>query len=258
MSSPPPRLRPGLHVLRRDAASVQVGLDAPHRLILPADERCLALLEALRHGVQSGPWDDVESRIVHDLRLAGLLDEHPAPPPRPHVVGLHDRELPGAAEQLTDLLQAAGDVVVSDDPGPDLVVALAAAPLPRTVVDPWLADGTVHLVVAGTGYPGGLRIGPLVEPGVTACVRCVDAAESERDPRRPLLLEQLATRTPGPLEPAVLALAVAWAARDVLGFLARRQATTWSATVDLGGGVPLVRRWPRHPECGCCWDDLPY
>lgn len=266
MSSTAPRLRPGLHVVRRDAGCVQVGLDAPHRVVLSAEPRCLDFLEHLRHGTAIGPFDDSQTRVLRDLRSAGLLAEQPASP-APVVpdgpvspigtVALHDHGFGSATARLTDLLDRSG-VTTSVDPAPDLVVACATGPLPRAVVDPWLAEGTPHLVIAGTGHPGSLRVGPLVEPGLTACLRCVDATEAAADPRRPLLVAQLAARAPAPIDPLTLALGLAWAARDIVSFLAGRRATTWSASVDAEAPVPQVRAWERHPECGCCWDELPY
>ncbi len=260
MSSTAPRLRPGLHVVRRDASSVQVGLDPPHRVILPADPSTLDLVEHLRHGAAIGPFDDAQTRVLHDLRRAGLLVEAlevGAVPLPARTVALHDHNFVEATTRLTDLLAEAGTTTVAH-PAPDLVVVCAAGPLPRAVVDPWLAEGTPHLVVAGTGHPGGLRVGPLVEPGLTACLRCVDATEAADDPRRPLLVEQLAARPPAPIEPLTLALALVWAARDIASYLAGHTATTWSASVDVHEPVPLLRTWERHPECGCCWDELPY
>lgn len=257
MSSTPPRLRPGLHVVRRDAASVQIGLDPPHRVVLPADPGCLDFVESLRQGAATAPYDPLHNRILHDLRRADLLVEHPASAAPERTVALHDRGFAEATTRLTKMLEQTGVAVVTHS-APDLVVACAAAPLPRAVVDPWLAEGTPHLVIAGTGHPGGLRVGPLVEPGLTACLRCIDATEAADDPRRPLLVEQLATKVAAPIEALTLTLALAWAARDIARFLAGAAATTWSASVDVHATVPQLRTWDRHPECGCCWDDLPY
>lgn len=268
MSFAPARLRPGLHVVRREAGQLQVGLDPPHRVIVADDPRCLDLLELLRHGAPLGALgtlDSVQTRLLRGLRHAGLLlevsDEGEGPGGwAPRSVALLDRGLTPGLDALAALLED-GAVEVVPDGGrvvPDLVVACSSGPLPRATVDPWLADGTPHLLLGGTGEPGSLRLGPLVEPGMTACLRCIDAAEAAGDPRRRLVVEQLATRTPAPLDALALSLALAWAARDIKTFLAGGVATTWSATVDLHEPLPTVHRWPRHPECGCCWDELPY
>ncbi len=77
---------------------------------------------------------------------------------------------------------------------------------------------------------------PFVQPGVTACLRCLDAHEVALDPRRPLLVEQLARLPAAPIDPAVLALAQTWAARDLATYL--------------GGGRPLDLVGDRRPRRG--------
>jgi hypothetical protein len=97
-------------------------------------------------------------------------------------------------------------------------------------------------------------VGPFVVPGATACHRCVDAHLAEGDPRRSVVVEQLAGITATPGDAPLAALAVAWAVRDVEAYLAGRRPTTWSATVDLGLELdPRPRMWRRHPWCGCAW-----
>jgi hypothetical protein len=269
VSPAPPRLLPGLHVVRRDGTHVQVGVDAPHRVILRADRPCLDLLELLRHGAPTGDLGDAEQRVVLELAAAGLLvDDKPAAAV-PRQVAVHDHT-PGMVgtgrgpdgsvplgRRLERLLDAAG-VSVGGGGQAELVVLCSSAPLPRAVVDPLAAEGVAHLVVCGTGAPGSLRVGPLVEPGSTACLRCVDAAEAVADPRRPLIIEQLATRQAAPIDPLTVDLGLAWAARDVVAHLAGRTPATWSATVEAQASPPVVRSWQRHPHCGCCWDELPY
>ena len=121
-----------------------------------------------------------------------------------------------------------------------------------------MAEGAPHLLLSGNGRPGGLRLGPFVRPGATACLRCVDAHEAAPDPRRSLVLQQLADLPAARIDPSLLAWGVAWAAREVLRYVSGAQPATWSATVDLDDDVPVVRAWERHPHCGCAWDALPY
>jgi len=53
-------------------------------------------------------------------------------------------------------------------------------------------------------------VGPLVVPGRSACLRCLDWTRTDRDPAWPLILAQLAGRPPEPLAcDAPLAAAVA-------------------------------------------------
>lgn len=259
------RLRAGVHVVQRDDRHVQVGLDPPARVIAARDPEVLGLLDALGNGSTAAPATAADEAVLRALDDAGLLEAvptRPSRPPRPKgTVALVDRGLGLGPLRLR--LEAEGVTVVPPTAsrgrqGPALVVVAAPGPVPRAALDPWVGEGAPHLVLAGTGRPGSLRLGPLVEPGLTACVRCVDATEATLDPRRPLVVEQLAGRPAAPLEPAVVALGLAWAAREVLAFLSGSTPATWSATVDLDQAAPVVHPALRHPHCGCAWDELPY
>jgi hypothetical protein len=100
-------------------------------------------------------------------------------------------------------------------------------------------------------------VGPLVIPGRTACLRCMDLTRTDRDPAWPLILAQLAGRAPDPLAcDAPLAAAVAaQAAAQALLFIDRAAA----ADVVTNGTLELVlpgwqwrrRTWTSHQDCSC-------
>ena len=100
-------------------------------------------------------------------------------------------------------------------------------------------------------------VGPLVQPGLTACLRCIDLAKAERDPAWPLILAQLAGRSAEPRAcDAVLATTVAaQAAAQALAFA--DQSPLAQATAN--GTLELVcptwqwrrRSWLPHPACSC-------
>jgi bacteriocin biosynthesis cyclodehydratase domain-containing protein len=100
-------------------------------------------------------------------------------------------------------------------------------------------------------------VGPLVRPGVTACLRCIDLAKAERDPAWPLILAQLAGHSVEPAAcDAVLATTVAaQAAAQALAFA--DQSPLAHATAN--GTLELVcptwqwrrRSWLPHPACSC-------
>jgi len=100
-------------------------------------------------------------------------------------------------------------------------------------------------------------VGPLVRPGLTACLRCIDLARAQRDPAWPLILAQLAARSADPPAcDAVLATSVAaQAAAQVLAFADRVQLpqATVNATLELVLPSWQWRRrsWPPHPACIC-------
>lgn len=253
------RFAPGVHVVPRDDDHVQVGLDPPARVVVRRDPDLLALLEDLRRGRPPTVTTPAAAATLAALERAGLLcgrdDRSPAARPA-GTVALVDLGL--GLGPLRPLLERSGVGEASGRRPPDLYLLAAPGPVSRATLDGWLCEGSPHLLLAGTGAPGSLRLGPLVEPGTTACLRCVDAAEAIHDPRRTLVVEQLAALPPAPLEPATVALGLAWAAREVAAYLSGGRPLTWSGTVDLHGADPVVRRWARHPHCGCAWDVLPY
>ena len=123
--------------------------------------------------------------------------------------------------------------------------------LPGTLV----AGNVAHLSVAASEAIG--VVGPLVIPGRTSCLSCVDMARTDRDPAWPLILAQACGRAPHPAAcAAVLAAAVAaQATAQVLAFLDRAA----PATAVINGTLELVlpdwqwRRhsWAPHPQCRC-------
>ncbi|HEX6077019.1 MAG TPA: hypothetical protein VFZ32_17375 [Micromonosporaceae bacterium] len=142
------------------------------------------------------------------------------------------RPLRGARPDLAILVGA---------PRPDPVTALRYARRRCPHLPVWLRDGVVVL-------------GPLVLPGRTTCLDCVNLHRQGRDPHWPVLAAQLAT-SPHHNEPAEAAL---------VGFGAGLAATHALCHIDggmpgtVGGTVELTpvgqvrrRSWPPHPRCGC-------
>jgi bacteriocin biosynthesis cyclodehydratase domain-containing protein len=147
-----------------------------------------------------------------------------------------------------------GEVAARHSPArPDLAV-LAGHHLPELQAG-LMRDQVPHLVASASEAIG--VVGPLVLPGRTACLRCLDLVRTDHDPAWPLILAQLAGRPPSPLAcDAPLAAAVAaQAASQALAFIDRAS----SANAVANGTLELVlpgwqwrrRTWPPHPECGC-------
>jgi bacteriocin biosynthesis cyclodehydratase domain-containing protein len=100
-------------------------------------------------------------------------------------------------------------------------------------------------------------VGPLVVPGRTACLRCLDYARAANDPSWPLILAQISRRQPDPVAcDTVLATAVA-AQAAAQALLALDKGLIASAAVN--GTLEIVlpdwrwrrRTWPPHPACPC-------
>ncbi|EGD40148.1 hypothetical protein NBCG_05669, partial [Nocardioidaceae bacterium Broad-1] len=149
---------------------------------------------------------------------------------------------------------ASGVVRTGDDrvDEPALVVLLSEGPLDGERTDEMVRGGRAHLVVESG--PDTWTVGPLVVPGVTACLRCVDAALAEEDDRRAVVVSQLVGNEV-PSDALLQSLALSWAVRDARTYLAGRTPASWSASVILTrDDEPTVRPWLRHPYCGCAWD----
>lgn len=282
-------LRPGARVLRRDRDHLQVGLGAETAVVVPDTTEHRALLRAwsagehladlARHplgrrladaglvvdarGLRAAPPSTAP--LARHAAAAAVLEQ--APPCTPLTPHLHPYGGPAGqvlADRLGALLGECG-VVEGDGTTPSVGVLIGIGQPPRSVADTWLRSGLPHLV-AGVDE-GRWTVGPLVEPTRTACLRCLDAYLAEEDPCWPLLVEQCtgdagerADGVPAPVDPALAALALGWAVRDLLTWARGGRPATWSTTVRLAGphagafDAVTTTPWPRHPACGCSWD----
>jgi hypothetical protein len=134
-------------------------------------------------------------------------------------------------------------VILADSHGRELPGALAGRMVP-------------HLAASASEAIG--VVGPLVLPGRSACLRCLDLARTERDPAWPLILAQLAGQAvtdPLACDTVLATMVASQAAAQALAFLDQGAA----ATAVTNGTLELVlpgwqwrrRSWQPHPQCGC-------
>lgn len=229
-------------------------------MVLPDLPHVRRLLEDLRGAGVAGDPGGPATVALDRLDQAGLLLADPSRDAELEAARRPVRVTLSGPRALTDAvaggLRAAGAVAT---PHGDLHVLLAHGALRRDRTDPLVREGVPHLVAVAT--PWGWDLGPLVVPGLTACLRCVDAALGERDPRHAVVVDQVARAAP-PVQtsPPLLAIAVGWLVRDVVAYARGGRPTTWSASVRLSEAPEdqpwAVRTWLRHPHCGCAWDAL--
>lgn len=249
--------------LWRAEGSLQVGLDDPALILqgvppelkmaigLLARPQTATALNLLLPQVDSA-WIDW---LILRLREADLLVVAPTKA-APTIGVTGSGEL---AESIRSALRSANvpnrvveaDAFAGDFPTPDLVVlATAFAEPDRALTDSLLLSGRAHLVVRAE--PGRAIVGPLVAPGLTACLRCADLGNCRLDPDWPLLLAQLC-RESTELDPTLLAWASAMTAAQVRGWLHGGGVQTAGATLELG--LPdfelVTRSWAAHPACAC-------
>jgi hypothetical protein len=243
-----PVLRDGLHVVRRDDRHLQVGLDPPHRLVLPDRP---GLYDALTHLDHRPP--EALRGLVDELVSGGWVVDAAASrrvaSPHAPVAFTVDATL---EDRVVRTCAAAG-LVPSPHARTRLLVTVGEPR--RRVSDALVRDDVCHLWL--TVLARSVRIGPFVEPGRTACLRCIDAHLSDLDPRRATVLHQLEGLPPAPTrdpDPCLVQIGIAWAARDVVRRLDGRDPTLRSATLTVTGDLDVTRRdWLRHPHCGCAW-----
>ncbi|CAN5274848.1 TOMM precursor leader peptide-binding protein [soil metagenome] len=152
------------------------------------------------------------------------------------------------------LLRCAPSTTAGPLPRVDLVVLAPARPEQLDDARRVVPDGTPHLLAEVRETVG--VVGPLVLPGRTACLHCLDLTRSDLDPHWPVLAAQLSqpsrARTPcdGPL-------ALAVASQAAMQSLALLDGT--SDPASLSGTLELAlpdwrwrrRSWPVHRDCGC-------
>src|SRR5258707_1238542 len=157
-----PAIKAGLLMVWRDPDTLQIGID-PRRAVALRGMRGTQALINLLDG----------SRDLGQVLAAA------------HDQGIGRQ----AAERVIGLLAAAGARPASGR-RPDLAVLTDGYPpeLPGTLV----AGAVAHLTAAASEAIG--VVGPLVIPGRTACLSCVDLARSDRDPAWPLILAQASGR----------------------------------------------------------------
>ncbi len=251
------RLRPGMRVSDRSDSTVQVGLHPGRHVVLPDTGDVRALLSVLAHGIDADRVSIDQRDPLNRLRDAGLLVDPDDGLLRSRVRD-RTRVRVSADPALTPhIVRLLGEVGLPDSPGRSgsvaLIVTTGAEPR-RESIDRLVQSDTPHLLV--TAVAGRVRVGPCVVPGLTACLRCVDAHLTDRDPRHPLVVEQhLDVDLEDEAPAADLSLALAWAVRDLVALIEGDRPTTWSATVDLESGPPVIQAWRRHPRCGCAWGD---
>jgi hypothetical protein len=164
------------------------------------------------------------------------------------------------ADLITALLTQAGLAAVACSAvqlpagGPPDLMVLVGLPPPDSVAE-LVRLRVPHLAVCASEAIG--VVGPLVRPGVTACLRCLDFARAGRDPAWPLILAQLpVSRMDGTSEDGVLATAVAaQAAGQAVAFADRSPLADATANGTLELALPAWqwrrRTWLPHRACTC-------
>lgn len=202
-----------------------------------------ALLAAA--GIGTLVVDDEEPTLASDLTPFGLGSSDLG---RPRAKGVQ-RAVSTFAPSTRLLTRVAGR--------PDLVVLAPAEEADRATAIRLTGEGIPYLVA--TVREGVGVLGPLVVPGVTACLHCLDLHRADLDPAWPNVLAQTQSDHPEPASDVALAGMVAsLAALHVTTWLQGGNPTSMNAalSVYLPEGRVRRRSFPPHPDCGCRFEHL--
>ncbi len=245
------RLDPRYPLLWRNPHGLQVGVDSPRVVLDPIDEAEERILAALVRGVSPGSLDliaterGIAPRVLTELltRLDPvLLPREPAQTP---VVAVHGGR---TAARIAAQLRDAGLTVEPDAPTPALAILACDYVVAPDLLSHWLRRDVPHLPVVSSDRTA--RIGPLVVPGVTACLHCSELAARDADPARSALASQLWGRVSSAATTLVSDEAAAIASRMALSWLAGGGAPAGVELDAATGSTSAIGR-SRHPECGC-------
>lgn len=250
------RLDPRRALVWRDPRTVQLGVDPVVAVIDDIGDGEAKLLAALATGVTrdglrvlgelAGVPDDRVERLVAGIAPALLGPPIEEPRPRVAVVGRAN----GATGRIAALLASAGFRVVTAGSGDGLdATGVAAAVLvSHHVVDPfehlrWLNRDVLHVPVVFGELA--VTVGPVVDPGRTPCLACVEQQRTDADPAWPAIGSQL-WRQPAAADTE---LAATEAALEIVRMLADRP--THQVRLDTETGGRTERTWGPSARCGC-------
>lgn len=228
--------------------------------LLAADGDGAAVLERRRAAaVRVCGLGRLGAAVATTLAAAGvgrleLVDDAPV---TRHDVGPSGARLPDVGSpRVSAVARALHDVAPDVQTPPaggavDLVILVEQHVTDPAAHRPLVTDAVAHLSVVAR--EASVLVGPLVRPGVTPCLRCLDLHRTDADPDWPALAAQLACRAGDAVESVLAAVAGPLAAAQVLAFVDGRTATVEGATLEvpLPDAVPRLARWATHPACGC-------
>jgi bacteriocin biosynthesis cyclodehydratase domain-containing protein len=163
-----------------------------------------------------------------------------------------DEYRPRAAAAAEAIRRVAPDVDVTPlRPGQATFAVLVGPTAPATLMaHSYGKRRLAHLAVSVRD--GTVVVGPLVRPGNTPCLNCLDMHRRDRDPGWQAVAAELSNDADDAVEATTALAGAAYAAAEVLAHIDGAVTRTVGATVEIATpGQPVRRQWTQHPECGC-------
>jgi len=172
----------------------------------------------------------------------------------PGGLGEADLGAPRAAGVGAAIGRAAPEARTSDNgTTPDLVVLTGSGPRDQELVRGLSLNRIPHLAVHAAEAIG--VVGPLVVPGKSACLRCVDLVKAAADPAWPRILAQAGPASPEACDIVLAAATAALASAQALAFLDGAGPEPAAANGTLELVLPSWqwkrRTWPAQLACSC-------
>lgn len=244
------RIDPSIPVVWRDSETVQFGLDPERARLGPLD---LVGARGVAELVRGTSLARLASIVGGEHAARDLIDScgavfHRVPRPtlpRLAVVGVAPatdtvaRTWVGSTRS-TVVAGSSCDLSATDV---DFVVLVSHYVVSPIDVQPWLGRDIAHCaIVFGESS---VRVGPVVIPGETACIRCVELAHIDADPAWSAVAPQLWRRTAS-ADSVELAI---HAAAESLGMYP--MGGGYSVRIDSLTLARAVSPHELHPACGC-------
>lgn len=242
------RIDPTIPVVWRDHYSAQAGIDPVRIRFDDVDSLTARALSDLVKGTSTSRLSALlGAQRSAQLRetIAPILGVRPSVSlPRVAVIGrtssarvIGELCAPAFAETIVSTHSATVDAA-----SVDLVVLVSDFVVSPMDVQPWLGGDVDHLTVVFT--ESSAVVGPLVRPGQSACVTCVELARIDSDPAWSAIAPQVWSRKAYP-KPAL----VAHAASEVLSVMSA--GSGYSTRIDSESFARVIHPHEVHPLCGC-------
>ncbi|MFI6994372.1 hypothetical protein [Nonomuraea wenchangensis] len=147
---------------------------------------------------------------------------------------------------------AGGTYLGDQSDRPDLVVIAPVTPLDGVLANELTALGIPHLLASA--FEGHGMVGPLVLPGRTACLHCLDLARRDRDPAWAIVTATVGGYPPGEIacDATLATLVAAQAVGHALAHLDGKDSAVTNGTMDVTPDWRWKRSaWEQHPHCRC-------